>query len=290
MRRLARPPHSMVQAVDACADGIVEDAAFREMVRLERPCFSHHEGLYIAHAVRGQLFAIGPIADPANGALAVGGLTRGQLKTLYAQFFVPAQKPGRSIYTALMLAAADQCPFCGGIGTPANLDHFLPKEHFPEFSVLPFNLVPACRDCNMGAKGARYATDELEQAIHPYADKECFFTDRWITCEYVAADLRDAGTFVFRAEPPAHWEEVDKQRAQAHFVDFEIARRYGVQAAELLGTVLAQLRMMRRHNVPREVAAEVLTTAVDEAPFVNHWRAGMHLGLSTWFVAHDRWE
>lgn len=39
------------------------------------------------------------------------------------------------------------CPYCG-IGPAGTHDHALPKECYPEFSVLAQNLVPCCGDCN----------------------------------------------------------------------------------------------------------------------------------------------
>jgi hypothetical protein len=42
---------------------------------------------------------------------------------------------------------SDYCLYCG-IGEIDQIDHFLPKEHFPEFSILHKNLIPICGKCN----------------------------------------------------------------------------------------------------------------------------------------------
>lgn len=39
------------------------------------------------------------------------------------------------------------CSYCG-IGRPTTIDHYLPKSIFPEFSVLSYNLIPCCPECN----------------------------------------------------------------------------------------------------------------------------------------------
>lgn len=44
---------------------------------------------------------------------------------------------------------------------------------------MPINLVPSCRDCNMGEKGQAYTTIEDDQAIHPYVDKNIFYQEQW---------------------------------------------------------------------------------------------------------------
>lgn len=43
------------------------------------------------------------------------------------------------------------CPNCT-IDNVASLDHFIPKDEFPEFSVNPINLVPCCSICNSKKK------------------------------------------------------------------------------------------------------------------------------------------
>lgn len=41
----------------------------------------------------------------------------------------------------------DRCPYCG-LGEFDEIDHYLPKEHFPEYSILHKNLIPICGKCN----------------------------------------------------------------------------------------------------------------------------------------------
>lgn len=46
------------------------------------------------------------------------------------------------------------CSYCG-IGIPTTIDHYLPQSLFPEFSVLNYNLIPCCSDCN-NIKGSNW--------------------------------------------------------------------------------------------------------------------------------------
>ncbi|WP_247458982.1 HNH endonuclease signature motif containing protein [Bradyrhizobium sp. 153] len=62
------------------------------------------------------------------------------------------------------------CPMCGSSVT-GTVDHYLPKEDFPEFSVMAANLVPACSHCNSGKKGRTFrGTSRNERFLHPYFD------------------------------------------------------------------------------------------------------------------------
>lgn len=61
-----------------------------------------------------------------------------------------------------------ECPFCGNPLIPDTLDHFLPKEHWPEYSIYANNLVPQCRSC-APIKGQKYYCNTSLSALflHP---------------------------------------------------------------------------------------------------------------------------
>lgn len=60
------------------------------------------------------------------------------------------------------------CPYCGDPKIPDTLDHFMPKDDWPEFSFFPNNLVPQCRGC-APIKGTQYFCDITSTAkfLHP---------------------------------------------------------------------------------------------------------------------------
>ncbi|MDH7971278.1 hypothetical protein QH494_03720 [Sphingomonas sp. AR_OL41] len=60
------------------------------------------------------------------------------------------------------------CPYCL-LRQPTSLDHFLPKDFFPEFSVLAWNLVYVCDPCNR-KKGNRFVVAPRD-VINPYFDE-----------------------------------------------------------------------------------------------------------------------
>lgn len=67
-------------------------------------------------------------------------------------------------------ASLQSCPMCGSPVT-GSVDHYLPKEEFPEFAMMAANLVPACIQCNSGAKGRTFqGSKPAERFIHPYFD------------------------------------------------------------------------------------------------------------------------
>lgn len=64
-----------------------------------------------------------------------------------------------------------RCPFCGQLletsskaasDVPiADLDHFFPKHEYPQFALLPQNLIPTCMECNRIEKHKKYITPEI---------------------------------------------------------------------------------------------------------------------------------
>ncbi len=60
------------------------------------------------------------------------------------------------------------CPMCGSMHS-GTLDHYLPKNGYPIFSVLSKNLVPACK-CNSKRSETLLGTNPGERILHPYFD------------------------------------------------------------------------------------------------------------------------
>lgn len=66
-------------------------------------------------------------------------------------------------------SSPDVCPMCGGFH-PTTLDHILPKEDYPAWSIYSFNLVPAC-GCNMKRGTAlKGMAGTGARVLHPYFD------------------------------------------------------------------------------------------------------------------------
>ncbi|HEL3178853.1 TPA: hypothetical protein UME25_000948 [Stenotrophomonas maltophilia] len=62
-----------------------------------------------------------------------------------------------------------ECPYCGNPFSPDTIDHFMPKDLWPEYAIFPNNLVPQCRGC-APIKGARFVCPTAGGHIflHPF--------------------------------------------------------------------------------------------------------------------------
>lgn len=92
---------------------------------------------------------------------------KGVLLKLYNSKTVTSRDIITSVSTIQLLIQTGCCLSCG-IGDPDEIDHFLPKEHFPEFSILHKNLIPICGTCNQ-IKGENIPGN-IKDYFHPMFD------------------------------------------------------------------------------------------------------------------------
>lgn len=280
MMRLNEPEKDYVATLDQCMRGIVRDVNFLSRLTAAKPKLLKLGENYISAGEAGNLFLIPPVNSPDDDPAVVEAVKKSELVNLYEYYFRNEEKEARKIYDQLLNSAHEQCPFCGGIGTPRNLDHFLPKAHFPQFSVFPKNLIPSCRDCNMDGKAQAFAKTSSAQIIQPYIDHERFFNSQWIFAEYNEISPGMTGTIRYFVNPPADWDQIHKERVFQHFSDFNLAKRYAVKAAQLLDTTLAQISVLRAQGASSAAICDaILIPGIDRAPFVNHWQKGMFQAL-----------
>ncbi|WP_169447589.1 hypothetical protein [Laribacter hongkongensis] len=92
-------------------------------------------------------------------------LTASVIKEFYAS---PPKKLREMLVFRRRKHELDECPYCGYPLPPRTLDHFLPKEHWPEYAIYANNLVPQCSSC-APIKGQRYYCNNHCQAmfLHP---------------------------------------------------------------------------------------------------------------------------
>lgn len=90
------------------------------------------------------------------------------LQHTYSSQTATAKKVVEAISKTQLITQAGCCVSCG-IGEADQIDHYLPQEHFPEFSILHKNLVPICGACN------EIKSDNIPGAskdyFHPMFDK-----------------------------------------------------------------------------------------------------------------------
>lgn len=86
----------------------------------------------------------------------------------------------RGILHQIRYSELTGCSMCGGFGS-GSLDHVLPKEQYPEFSIFLRNLVPVCT-CNSIKSELVKGRNPSERILHPYFDE--LLSDRILIAKF----------------------------------------------------------------------------------------------------------
>jgi hypothetical protein len=190
---------------------------------------------------------------------------RAALRTNYARF----KSAHPQVYARLKLAAR-WCPYCGDRPV-TGLDHYLPNSLFPEFSVLPLNLIPCCSDCNR-IKDVNYV-DEAGNPLFLHA-----YIDDVFQIECLTASVSTSTGVALLSFDVACPEEVGTRLAEkfrAHFDYLSLATFYrdrGEQEAAVRGYDVGSL--LNAGYGPIDVRSHLLTSAEGARKIhgANHWR------------------
>ena len=181
-------------------------------------------------------------------------------------------------YYAKILAFSYRCAYCG-IHLATTLDHYLAKEGYPEFAVLPANLVPSCARCNpprdfRDARGQR-------ALIHPYFDT--------ITQEQLlVADIRLEGgvpEVEFRVDTTGCTDMNFACLFERHVLLLGLLDSYRVHAGqpdELLADIERTVRKWAKENDRAEIVALLLDDADDHERQLgaNHFKTVLTRGAA----------
>ncbi|WP_139263641.1 HNH endonuclease [Geodermatophilus africanus] len=211
-------------------------------------------------------------------------MTNKEMVALYDNGMV-RRRDGRAIYDDLMTAHPTQrCSFCGH-RTVSTLDHHLPKTVYSALTVVPSNLVPACKDCNK-IKGTRTPATATEEPIHPYF--EDLEADLWL---HARVEPLSPATFVFFVSAPDAWSPTLAARVRNHFFDFELDFFYGALAADELigirGSLIDHFGAGGAEGTARVVVHLQREAASRHSARVNSWQTAMYSAMASdaWFCS-----
>ncbi|WP_051806582.1 HNH endonuclease signature motif containing protein [Streptomyces sp. NRRL F-2747] len=163
---------------------------------------------------------------------------------------------GRKIRDILMAAPRDErCPMCS-TGIVRQLDHVMPKSHFPALCVDPLNLVPVCEHCNL-LKGNKHPSTAEETLLHPYLDR--ISHDRWLD----ARTVHEHGMvrLEFFVTPPAPWDTTLTSRVRNHFDFFDLGKLYASEANRAITGMTYHLTLLRASGGAAVVQRHLRETA-----------------------------
>ncbi|MGP6175370.1 HNH endonuclease [Corynebacterium sp. A21] len=178
---------------------------------------------------------------------------------------------------AKILARSRTCCLCG-LRATAELDHYLPKELFPEFSAYTLNLVPVCGTCNK-QKGEDYRTPDGKPVfIHAYLDElpnnDAFLTATLSLDGVVLPSFRIVRT-------PGMTDEIF-QVLTMQFSYFKLEKIYAEQAIELLDEKYEAIKEYFADGgagtVEKYLHREAKSVARTHGQ--NHWKSALLVAVS----------
>lgn len=211
----------------------------------------------------------------------VGAVTKPELARLYEVHLSASNGAARAVYDRIRNAAPNnRCPLCG-VGNVAHCDHHLPKSRYPDLTVLPINLVPACHLCN-DKKHAKYPATAGQQTFHPYFDQHL------LAAPWVRATLHPGPppVLVFDTAPPPAWSAIDRDRVRQHFDACGLAITFTTNSNDELPILRDRLIL----QASRGGAAAVQQFLDDERDIhlvrPNSWQYATYrtLAADVWFV------
>ncbi|MBR7191637.1 hypothetical protein [Gordonia sp. SCSIO 19800] len=132
-------------------------------------------------------------------------------------------------YGLSILGRSRLCCLCG-LRDVSELDHYLPKTIFPEYSVLTLNLIPVCGVCNRLKSEHYKALDGRKAFIHAY------FDDLPYEEEFLVArvDVDRAVLPFFEVAQTSQMSSETFDVLSGQFKRFGLAMYYAEEAVELL--------------------------------------------------------
>ena len=216
---------------------------------------------------------------PEVGELDEAPLTDPQKEAMRHAFTVETQPMTALRGDLLKRISVARCPFCG-ISESSTLDHYLPKERYPEFSVFPKNLVPSCAVCNTRKRDRILdGGTNVRMFLHP-----CYDVVPSIAFLAVRARMEaDALILSYRLTRPAGMAVQTFQHLRSHFNELDLADRYRRMGLEHLGGQYPALRRAYGAGEDADRVAEKLIEGADDFEAVsgpNYWLAKLYRALA----------
>lgn len=211
-------------------------------------------------------------ALPSVHLVAKARLTRAEKLTLNDGYDSRSAAVKRLLEAMRVSLAEDHrelCPYCS-LDSTYQLDHFLPKSVYPEFSLYGPNLLPICGRCNQ-IKLNSVATPAGNRIFVLPSDDEFLREDLLLA----TLAMHPVPRFTFAIDPAAPITAVERAQVERHFKRLQLASRYRRRANALLKPWKAAVaKGGGRERVARKLILSGLRVAASTGPN-NGWELAM---------------
>ncbi|AXX93613.1 hypothetical protein CPU12_10930 [Malaciobacter molluscorum LMG 25693] len=272
MVHIDKPTDNVKDVFEACISNY-EDVNFKKRLNSVTAFIETSATNYDSQAGVNNLNAISMVNNVNNI------ITVDEMKKVYDHKLVRKGQPGRMYYEKLRLSAKNNiCPLCNQ-RTVTTLDHVLPKTFYPIFAVTPFNLIPACADCNK-IKDRYQPNIAEEEIIHPYYDD--ISNQQYLYAVLVQTTPPSINFYIKQSNPI----NIIEKRLNKHFSLFALNELYTSNAAGELANIsfrLSKLYSTGGRECVREYLREEFESRYENNR--NSWQTAMYKALykNAWF-------
>ncbi|MDG2955594.1 HNH endonuclease [Bisgaard Taxon 10/6] len=265
---------SFSEVIDLCC---TKDVAYKQSVLNGKSFLLQEAEIYKNLAMNNDLFLFDTTL-PKNEII-FGDLRNEHMVRLY-KYCLRKCRCGDIYDTIINLAQSVKCPFCGGIGRPTQIDHFLPQGRYGHFSVFPENLIPICKDCNTEYKKEFFPTQKDKQLIHPYLDDHAIFEEQWLYAEYIDDDS-NIGSVKYYVSPPEKWTNERKEKVKFHFETFYLSARFSEVATGSLSDLLTQMQTYKNEGkiTIEDFEISSIDSVINREKRANSWKKALFLAV-----------
>ncbi len=279
MRRLEKPTYDVLEFYRTCISG-VRSIELKQRLNTWSQRVVDAAELYDRYSKNNKLFEVISMQKKEAANHSVPFISKYESKNLYEYQVAKIGRPGRAVYSELLITKNKKCPFCT-VGKVKNLDHFLPKAHFPIYAVTPVNLVPSCRDCNLD-KNADVAIDARKQTLHPYYDDAS--AEQWL---FAKVAIESCPPVIEYFTDSSHIKSPELAlKVQAHFIAYGLSETFTDYAADRLGEIYVDCKNRFNREGSEELKKFLLEQKIScENDYKNSWSLAMYgaLASSEWY-------
>lgn len=123
------------------------------------------------------------------------------------------------------------CPFCG-TGKLEEVDHYIPKEHYPEFTLFPLNLIPICNKCNKKKSDKFIDGSNGRMFINFYTDDMDSVDFLSVTITFNPTDVKKSTKIKYTADFSLITDTYLQKIVKHHYKELDLIKRYEEAANE----------------------------------------------------------
>lgn len=145
------------------------------------------------------------------------------------------------------------CPICG-VNLAKEMDHYIPRENMPEFSVYRNNLIPLCHDCNHDKSSKWLGNDGHRLFFNAFYDGDNL-PENIIDCRISLDETRTPCVEVVLSQSLNREKEIDKLIIST-IRELNLLDKYTIRAKEFLRRMLLEIKARYEKNYSK-------TTSID---------------------------